>query len=228
MTAEEKENLALAGEPASRQLEMGGIPSAEFNPTAVEGQVELTDTGAARIEDYREVAKARVPLVATGLYPRLEDYAPLSQKWLDWLAKCGVSVKAIRHPEPLRLARGNSVAGRFIYIPDGSLWVVYAEAEDVIFWRPKTGELATYSGRAFALGEEAIEMANSMGALRIFSDPLRWLQAERAGICIVAWQHAFDRLRHVPYIEIDASLEQRYLAAMRPPVPRLQVIREGA
>lgn len=86
----------------------------------------------------------------------------LMQRHLDWLTASGVPMTAIIQPDPVRIAHGQKAAdGRFDPDPGGPDWFVFAERDDVVFWRPRTGELATWDGRAFALGERAIDQAST-------------------------------------------------------------------
>lgn len=144
----------------------------------------------------------------------------LMQRHLDWLTASGVPMKAIIQPDPVRIAHGRKAAdGRFDPDPGGPDWFVFAERDDVVFWRPRTGELATWFGRAFALGEQAIDQATTYSfgfSLNIFESPLDWLRAGRDGVVILNWGRAYDMLRHCLRVEIPESLKERYDQYMQP------------
>ncbi|MGO8218879.1 hypothetical protein ACC746_31310 [Rhizobium ruizarguesonis] len=155
----------------------------------------------------------------------------LLPRHLTWLRAHGVPMAAIVQPEPVRLARGYRAAdGRFDPDPSGPDWFAFAERDDLIFWRPKTGELATWNGRSFALGEAVIDDASTYlldGHLHLFQHPLAWLRRNRDGIVITNWSLAFDRLRDCPRIEIAESLLPTYRKHMQPArMPQLCVLRE--
>ncbi|MBB2685860.1 UNVERIFIED_ORG: hypothetical protein GGD47_003463 [Rhizobium etli] len=144
----------------------------------------------------------------------------LLQRHLDWLVASGVQMTAIVRPEPIRLAHGFRAAdGRFDPDPSGPDWFTFSEAEDRVFWRPKSGELATWAGRSFALGESAIGNAATFSfghALHVYASPLDWLRAGREGCVIVTWRHAFDHLRDCPRIAVDERLLPIYQRHMHP------------
>jgi hypothetical protein len=60
-------------------------------------------------------------------------------------------------------------------------------ARDVIAWAPLLGQLTTWLGRAWALGEEKIwsPRLTDHGALPVHRTPVGWLKARREGICLV-------------------------------------------
>ncbi|AJC80942.1 hypothetical protein IE4803_CH03786 [Rhizobium etli bv. phaseoli str. IE4803] len=152
--------------------------------------------------------------------PDIWTYSWLMQRHVNWLTKSGVSMTAIVQPHPVRLAHGRKAAdGRFEPDPTGPDWFVFCEWEDLVFWRPRTGEVATWAGRAFALGESAIDNASGYaldGHLHVFADPLQWLRSGRGGIVVLDWARAFDELRHCPRIAVAESLWSTYRLAMRP------------
>lgn len=150
------------------------------------------------------------------------------QQHIDWLLKNGVTVPAMVNPLAILLARGERLAnGRFEAIETGPHWFVFDEPEDIVFWQPRTGQLATYEGRAFALGEDAIHNPATFsfdGHLNIFSDPLDWLRAKRDGIVVLDWTRAFDWLRDCPRVSVDEKVLPLYKRHMHPPqLPELYV-----
>ncbi|MBX5221431.1 hypothetical protein HJC04_14050 [Rhizobium sp. NLR8a] len=155
----------------------------------------------------------------------------LLQRHIKWLRTCGVPMPAIVQPELVRLAHGYRAAdGRFDPDPSGPDWFAFSEDEDVIFWRPKTGQLATWNGRSFALGEAVIDDASGYalgGRLHVFADPLDWLRACRKGIVVLDWARAFDELRHCPRVAVAESLLPTYRSRMRPArMPQVSILRK--
>ncbi|MCG6116341.1 MAG: hypothetical protein MEQ84_14210 [Mesorhizobium sp.] len=152
-----------------------------------------------------------------------------SQADLDALARAGVSVMTLIKPEPMQIARGNKAHdGLFEPHPSGDRWYAFPAADDIVFWQKETGKIATWTGRAFALGEEIICEASTYSfgyALNIFSDPLDWLRARRDGIVVLDWNWAFDRLRDAPRIAVTEDILPLYRRHMKPArMPRLLVI----
>ena len=154
---------------------------------------------------------------------------PLTQLQIDWLLKHGVSPQAMYHPSQLRAAHGNKTKeGFFEPDPDGPAWFTFEEPLDVVFWNPKDGGIAYDTGRAFALGEPLIDDPWSTAIdrwLKIFADPLQWLQHDRRGLVVLNWTMAFDKLRDVPRIAVAEDVLPTYRKMMRPPrMPQLAVL----
>ncbi|EGE56751.1 hypothetical protein RHECNPAF_5730022 [Rhizobium etli CNPAF512] len=153
-------------------------------------------------------------------YPEMPPLGWLLPRHIDWLRASGVPMSAIVEPQPVRLSHGFRAAdGRFDPDPSGPDWFVFAEPEDLVFWRPKTSELATWTGRSFALGEAVIGNAATFSfgnALHLYASPLDWLRAGRDGTVVLDWRHAFDRLRDCPRIAVDDRLLPIYRRHMRP------------
>jgi hypothetical protein len=154
-----------------------------------------------------------------------------SQSELDWLLKAGVEIKALIDPEPMRVAAGLRAAdGLFEPDADSPRWLAFDEVttDDIVFWQPRLGMMACWTGRTFALGQDIIDNAATYSfdcALNIFADPLEWLRARRDGIVVLDWSRAFDRLRDTPRIAIAESLLHTYQRVMKPPrMPELFVI----
>ena len=118
--------------------------------------------------------------------------------------------------------------GRFDENPDGPEWIASEEVHDWVFWQPLTGEIATDTGRAFALGEELIDNPATTAfdqQLNIYADPLQWLKNEGRGIVVVNWKFAFDRLRDVTRVAVAEELLGTYKRCMRPlHMPKLFVL----
>lgn len=155
----------------------------------------------------------------------------LRQSQLDWLRRSGVTIQSMifsRYHLPSAICLGYGEAapdGRFDITEDGPVWIAFdifdgfMEQVDTCFWQPRTGELATWLGRTFALGQEIVDDPATYSfdcRLNIFADPLQWLQADRDGIVVVDWSLAFDRLRDRPRIAVAEEVLPRYRQHMRP------------
>lgn len=138
---------------------------------------------------------------------------------LKWLTTQGVSWASLATPEVIRSAKGIRAPDGYFEPGNGSIWLGFPEVEDTIFWQPRTGELATWTGRSFALGEAVISNPGTYsmdGRLNLFPDPLDWLRAGRDGIVVRDWSRAFDQLRDVPRIAVHGHLLKTYQQHMRP------------
>jgi len=153
--------------------------------------------------------------------PDLHSFPAASTSQIDWLLGQGVDEGALLAMLPLRCARGHVAGdGRLDLHSEGKSYLVFPEAEDCIFWQPRTGELATWNGRAFALGEDTINnpLTFSFGNhLNLLPDPLEWLHRGCEGIVIVDWSRAYARLHSAPRIAIHESLLFQYRRHMKPP-----------
>ena len=128
------------------------------------------------------------------------------------------------------LARGVRAAdGCFEDDANGEEWLAFPEADDVIYWQPRSGKMARWNGRSFAVGEDRVYAAATYSFgnwLYIFADPLEWLRASRDGIVIVDWGQAFDRLRDVPRIAVSECLLDKLDQYLQPPrLPEIFVLR---
>lgn len=146
----------------------------------------------------------------------------------DWLRKQGVLTETLIALMPVREAAGVvAYDGRFDAAPDGKKFIVFEEPEDAVFWQPISGELATWNGRAFALGQDNIDNPGTYSfdcALNVFADPLDWLRNKCDGCVVLDWSRAFDRLRDCPRIVIDERLLFQYRRHMKPAhMPALSV-----
>lgn len=164
-------------------------------------------------------------------YPNIETYGSPTQAHLDWLLGAGVPLMALIRPEPVRLAIGiKAHDGIFDEDPDGAPWLCFPEIEDCVFWQPRTGELARWNGRAFALGEAAIYNAGTYSFnanLNIFESPLHWLRAKRDGCVIIDWSRCWSRLQDAPRIAVDERLLAKLKHHLQPPrLPELFVLRQ--
>lgn len=146
-----------------------------------------------------------------------------------WLTRQGVPAATVARLMPIMMARGIiNRSGYFDPDTNGDHFLVFAEPEDTIFWRPTAGQVATLLGRAFALNEEWIDNAAvcSFDAnLNIYATVMDWLRAGCDGIVVLDWSRAFDRLRDTPRIAIDERLLPNYRKWMQPRrMPALSVI----
>lgn len=169
------------------------------------------------------------------MHQRICPLACPSQLELDAFRRAGVDIMALATPIAMKVAVG-SVAHDCRFEPDaiGQCWFAFEEprVDDVVFWHWDKGQTATWSGRAFALGEEIIGDAATYSfdcALNVFADPLTWLQANRDGIVVLPgqWPLAFDRLRDAPRVALAEKLLPIYRRHMRPHhTPELSIIPE--
>jgi len=166
------------------------------------------------------------------LLPDPGEFAPLGQREIDWLLGQGVTTTALTCPEPVRIAHGyRDDIGTFEQDPTGEKWLAFPEEQDTIFWQPKSGELATWLGRNFALGEDLVDDAGyfSLGfPLFVFADPLQWLQHGRHGIVVIQWTGIFDRLRDHNRIEVDPRIREMFDRHFKPRrLPRISALRSN-
>ena len=160
------------------------------------------------------------------IYPNLTHWPSIGGGFRQ---RYGIPAIMARWQEPIRSARGHRAHdGRFEPDEHGSQWLVFPQFHDVLFWNPASNEFATWNGKAFALGEDMIEDAPTCAlyfSLNIFESPWTWLRAGCDGIVITDWGQAFDKLRDVPRIAIEASILAIYKKAMVPKrMPRVFVI----
>jgi hypothetical protein len=156
-----------------------------------------------------------------------------TQTELDLLLRAGVDIMALAAPLAMQVSCGTiGPDGLFDPDPQGERWFAFEEpaSEDIIFWHWSSGRSCSWSGRAFALGQEVIANPSTYSFdcnLNIFADPLDWLLARRDGIVVLPgqWPLAFDRLRDAPRIALTEQLLPLYRRSMRPSrVPELLVV----
>ena len=123
----------------------------------------------------------------------------------EWLADRGVPSPAITEPWPIRSARVkfDGLHG-FDFNTEGDQALIFkaedrGEQTDFVAWEPRTGNLASWYGNAFCLGD-ADDIFNPAtyfrdGYLRIHASPLEWLRAGRDGIVILRRDFAYAHLR---------------------------------
>jgi hypothetical protein len=154
-------------------------------------------------------------------YPNLDSFPALEWAGFDWLRRQGVSLDTLIALTPIRTAKGRRASdGRFDLDPKGMAFLVFPEAEDVVFWQPRTGELSTWNGRAWALGQDVAEHPGTYSfdcALNLFGDPLEWLRANCDGCVILDWSRVWSRLHDVPRVAVDEPIWLTFKQHMRPP-----------
>lgn len=109
--------------------------------------------------------------------------------------------------------------GRFDEATEGKAFLAFPEAEDVVFWRPGSDQLATWNGRAFALNEDAIYNPGTyfFSNLNVYRNPLDWMRNRCDGCVVIDWSRAWSRLQDVPRIAVDESLLLQCRRHMKPP-----------
>ena len=153
----------------------------------------------------------------------------LKQHQIDLLLARGVLATAIIHPTPIHTCRGERAKdGRFDESPEGIEWLAFEEQHGLVFWNQHSGEIATDTSRAFALGEELIDNPATTAFdqhLNIYDNPMEWLLNGRRGIVVVKWELAFDRLRDVASVAVAETVLATYRRHMRPQhIPKLYVL----
>jgi hypothetical protein len=156
------------------------------------------------------------------------DFQTLRQVHIDWLIQNGVTPDSIIKPTVMELARGSKAADGVFEHGFGLEWFAIPVDDDAVYWRPKTGEIATEFGTVFALGQEHVlnPGVTALGRwLHIHSSPLDWLREGRQGLFILRWEWAFEQLRDVARVAVPEGLVGRYERAMKPPhLPEIGVI----
>ncbi len=100
------------------------------------------------------------------------------------------------------------------------------DAWDMVAWCGRTGQLASWLGRAWAIGEDTIyrPRLSDHGGLPIWRDPLRYLQANREGIVIVRPRAALHYLVDAePLLAEDALHGLELEKLLTRPRPRILV-----
>lgn len=164
--------------------------------------------------------------------PDIASYPSIDFGRFNWFLKAGVPMDTLIRLMPIRTATGIVASdGRFEEHPSGQCFLAFTEAEDVVYWQPRSGELGTWTGRAFALGEDAIYNPGTYAFdchLNIWPDPLAWLRAKCDGCVILDWPRAWSRLQDAPRIAVHERLLVTYRRHMKPPRgPETFVLTDG-
>jgi hypothetical protein len=161
-----------------------------------------------------------------------QQLADLCVQDREWLADRGVPSPAITEPWPIHSARVefDDLYG-FAFDPEGKPALILkaedrGKEKDLVAWEPSTGNLASWHGNTFCLGEldQIYNPATyfSGGYLRIHASPLEWLRAGREGIVILRRDFAYAHLRFCRSLLCDdpthAEEVDRLLKAPKPTV----------
>jgi hypothetical protein len=157
---------------------------------------------------------------------------------VERLDRMGVPISALMGPPPLKA--GHVVFGQHGFefeqhCPpgvEGTRALVFlilnrqGEAWDMVAWCSRTGQLASWLGRAWAIGEDTIYdvRLSDHGALPVWRDPLRLLQANGEGIVLVRPHAAVHYLIDAePLLAEDAWHGQELQQILSRPCPRIFV-----
>lgn len=156
---------------------------------------------------------------------------------LAFLWEAGVSARTLSaHGTMTKAASVEALpGGRFEFTGSGDNYMFInavraftGEILDMVAWSPSPLTKLRLMGRAFALGEAAIDMGATYfgsGALQVWRSPLDWLRAEGRGIVIVDRSGVYERLRDVPSIAGEDLEHGRQLQnALIPRRPRARVV----
>lgn len=147
-----------------------------------------------------------------------------TQSELNVILCAGVHIFALAKPSAMKVAVGYVARdGCFEPDPHGERWFAFEQhdTDDIVFWHRSTARFASWTGRAFALGQDIINLPETYSfdcSLNIFANPQDWLRATRDGIVVLPgkWPLAFDRFRDVPRINLAEQLLPLYRRHMKP------------
>lgn len=149
-----------------------------------------------------------------------------------WLRSQGVSRSAILRPRPIGATNVTFGGKAFDVDPHGERVLTFlvedcGEAIDIAAWQPRTGQLATWLGTGFAIGQEAILNPATYfadGALHVYETPLQWLLANRDGIVIVRPDLAHAYLANCQRLVCpDARFARKVRQWLEPPKPTAEI-----
>jgi hypothetical protein len=159
------------------------------------------------------------------------DWGHPSEFETAWLTKRGVSFKALMGDWPVGAANVNfDGKGHFNLVNDGERALTFVgfntgDPIDIMAWRPKSGQIASYTGAATFLGDQD-DLINPAtwfdgGDLVIHASPLEWLQRDREGLVIVNFKRAGACLRNVKSvycedINVARKIRRTVKAACKP------------
>jgi hypothetical protein len=146
---------------------------------------------------------------------------------IRWLLDRGVTPLALGSPYGLHAARVRFLSdGRYVPALLGDFALVFAIIGaggicDAAAWCPASGCVGSRLGVGYALGQGQITRAGlgSTGALlRVWRDPLHWLQNHRNGIAIIDPVQAVLALAD---LNVEAEKADELTALLRIPPPRI-------
>ncbi|WP_158266862.1 hypothetical protein [Alsobacter soli] len=159
----------------------------------------------------------------------------LNQAELDWLRGQGVPAEAIHKPSLLLAARVEFLAGgRFEFArgDDNAVAAIviitrdaFGAPRDLVAWNPRTGDLGSLYGFAWALDESEIYAPRlDDDPMRVWSTPLQWLRAGRRGLCLVDEVAARWQLAGIGALAAEDHVHGLALqAALALPLPEILV-----
>ncbi len=167
------------------------------------------------------------------------DYLPnLTRYEVDRLHARGVPVSALVGPPPVKTGYvvfdqhgfefehhspwGTEGTRAFLFLVSDP----WGTARDIVAWCSKTGQLATWLGQAWALGEDTIfaPRLSHHEALPVWRDPLRLLQANRDGLVLVRPRAAAHYLADIePLLAEDTLHGLELQELLTRPCPRIIV-----
>lgn len=213
------ENPARAGGVARKKIDLADeADQAQSNPDRSELQAHPFD-GPAEAPIFAEKELACIQL----------DWGPLSQRELGWFLRQRVTLDALLRPWPIGATKVRFDGHTFEPDPNGVRAITFAvidyrEVIDIAAWQPRTGQLASFQGQAFCLGDlddlfnPAIYFDD--GALRIHASPLEWLTANREGIVILRPDLTYAYLQHVRRLFFANARHLRQVRSwIQPPQP---------
>jgi hypothetical protein len=157
----------------------------------------------------------------------------LDQSERDWLKRENVLDAALGILPQVGAATVKFGGKLFAQDPEGerALTFVIHDCEqfiDFAAWHPRTQQLATWRGAGFAIGQDAIFNPASYfdgGALRVHSNRISWLRANRNGIVICAPEITNAHLASVPRLLFaDPAHARRVRRWLSPPQPRTELL----
>ena len=123
--------------------------------------------------------------------------------------------------------------GTFELDPAGERTLIFPAEDcddviDLIAWQPRTGQLASWRGQAFCLGDvdDVFNPATYFDgdALRVHETPLQWLQAEREGIVILRPDLAHAYLANCQRLACSDTASARQVERwLQPPKPTAEI-----
>lgn len=174
---------------------------------------------------------------------------PLRTRGLDQLISLGVRPEVLQHGNGLR-------AGHVIWLPqqrfafqqhlpashadvggEPAVLILVADpggrAVDIAAWVPATGRLASWLGRAWALGQAACDRptshASALEPLPVWPDPIGWLNAGQHGLVLLGLHAAAAHLRAAGPLLAQSLAHGRQLRSVLPGrTPRILVTTPSA